>query len=216
MISTLLATTIRLITGVQARWVATSPALDVPASAQQAIYFANHQSNLDAPVIWTALPQPLRRRTRPVAGRDYWDATPIRRLLAHKGFNAVLIERKKVTRSNNPLVEMENALAAGDSLIIFPEGTRSMAEPDEDAEETVAEFKAGLYHLAKKFPQANLVPTYLENLNRILPKGEIIVVPVIAAVRFGPPIHLLPDESKPNFLARARQALIQLEEPEPC
>lgn len=213
LVANTMAVLIRLITGVQARWLGdeptTTPDLDSsPPPVPQRIYYANHQSNLDAPVIWASLPAPVRRRTRPVAARDYWEATPLRRLIAGRGFNAVLIERKKVTRENNPLAKMEAALLAGDSLILFPEGTRAM---DDDAE--VGEFKPGLFHLARKFPTIELMPVHLENLNRILPKGEFLVIPIIASVRFGKSLLMQPDEEKAAFLNRAREALVAIEDP---
>jgi 1-acyl-sn-glycerol-3-phosphate acyltransferase len=202
----MIAALIRLCTGAQARWVGIDPA-DESGAVPQRIYFANHSSNLDAPVIWAALPSELRARTRPVAARDYWDKTAIRRHLATKVFRAVLIERAKVTVSNNPLVAMEAALDAGDSLIIFPEGTRTM-----DDEGEMGDFRPGLWHLARKHPNVQLVPVHLENLNRILPKGDFILVPLLAAVTFGAPIALADNESKAEFLARAKQAVAALEE----
>lgn len=200
----MIAGLIRLLTGAQARWVGVDP-VRADGSVPVRIYFANHSSNLDAPVIWASLPTPLRKVTRPVAAQDYWDGTPVRRFLAHKVFHCVLIERKKVTASRNPLTKMEEALDAGESLIIFPEGTRAM---DEDAE--MAEFKAGLWHLAKKHPDAELVPVHLENLNRILPKGSLVLIPVLAAVTFGKPIQIEPGEEKMDFLVRARRAVAEL------
>lgn len=197
------ATLIRLITGVHARWVGIDP-VETDGRVPQRVYFANHASNLDAPVIWSSLPRPLRKKTRPIAAADYW-SSGIRRFVAIRILNAVLIERKKVTRSSNPLVPMEAALDAGDSLIIFPEGTR-LAEEDSEP----GDFKPGLFHLAKKYPNVQFVPVYLENLSRILPKGEIILVPLLAAARFGAPIVLGEDEDKHAFLDRARASLIAL------
>src|SRR5437016_4277515 len=100
---------IRLLTGAQARWVGVAPVLE-DGSIPTRIYFANHSSHLDAPVIWSSLPDPLRKRTRPVAGRDYWEKNAIRRYFAKHVFRAVLIERSKVTPSTNPLPAMEAAL----------------------------------------------------------------------------------------------------------
>jgi 1-acyl-sn-glycerol-3-phosphate acyltransferase len=198
------AAIIQLITGARARWVGIDPADDF-GDAPQRIYFANHGSNLDAPVIWASLPPHLRRRTRPVAAQDYWQSGPIRRHLADKVFHCVLIERKKVTARNNPLVAMQSALDAGDSLIIFPEGTRTV-----DDEGAMNEFKPGLWHLAKKHPNVQLVPVYLENLNRILPKGEVLLIPILAAVTFGPPIMPEEGEEKTQFLGRAKEAIERL------
>lgn len=200
------ATLIRLITGVQARWVGQAPD-DAADRARQRVFFANHTSNLDGPVIWASLPKPLRVRTRPVAARDYWDGGPIRRWLAHRVFNCLLIERKKVTKSNNPIRQMDDAIGGGCSLIIFPEGGRA---GDEDGE--MMPFKSGLYHLARHHPGVQFVPVYLENLNRILPKGEFIIVPLLATARFGTPIALNDSEEKEAFLDRARDAVIALKQ----
>lgn len=198
------ATLIRLLTGVQARWVDGAEPVEPDGRVPQRVYFANHASNLDAPVIWASLPRPLRRVTRPIAAADYW-SSGLRHVFAVRVLNAVLIERKKVTKSNHPLVPMEAALDAGDSLIIFPEGTR-LADDDSPP----AEFKPGLFHLARKYPAVQFVPVYLENLNRILPKGEFLIVPLLAAAHFGPPLDTVDGEDKHAFLDRARAALLKL------
>jgi 1-acyl-sn-glycerol-3-phosphate acyltransferase len=187
----------RLITGVSAHWQGAQP------SARQRIYFANHSSNLDFLLVWSSLPSELRERTRPVAGQDYWNAGPIRRWLSHKVFNAVLIERKSVTRATNPLVPMLAALEAGDSLIIFPEGTRS-------ADGEIGPFKGGLYHLAKAHPSAELVPVFIQNLNRVLPKGEVLPVPIVCNVTFGEPLPPGCTEPREAFLGLARESLLHL------
>ena len=195
----MIAGTIRLLTGAQARWIGCGP------EARPRIYFANHASNLDGPVIWASLPPLLRRRTRPVAARDYWDKGIVRRLVATQVLNAVLIDRHNIGTNNNPLLVMQEALASGDSLIIFPEGTR---QGDEDA--GLNPFKPGLWHLAKHHPQVELVPVWLENLNRILPRGEIILVPLMASVTFGAPLVLADGEDRAAFLARAQAAVLAL------
>jgi 1-acyl-sn-glycerol-3-phosphate acyltransferase len=195
---------IRLLTGAQARWHGIEPA-NSDGSIPQRIYFANHTSNLDAPVIWASLPTPLRLRTRPVAARDYWLAGPTRRFFALKVFHCILIERKKVTVRTNPLGAMEEALDEGSSLILFPEGMRTI---DEDGE--MSDFKPGLWHLARHRPNVQLVPVYLENLNRIMPKGDLLIVPLLAAVTFGSPIRPQEGEEKNAFLSRARESVAQL------
>jgi 1-acyl-sn-glycerol-3-phosphate acyltransferase len=199
----MIAGAIRLITGAQARWDCEPSRAD--GTIPQRIYFANHASNLDAPVIWASLPTRLRRITRPVAARDYWERGAIRRFLAGKVFRVVLIERQHVTRTANPLAAMEAVLDAGESLILFPEGTRSDSE-----EGDIGKFKPGLWHLARRRADLELVPVYLENLNRILPKGELLFVPLLAAVRFGQPLKPLEDEDKGAFLERAQKAVADL------
>jgi hypothetical protein len=74
----------------------------------------------------------------------------------------------------------------------------------------VAEFKSGLYHLAKRRPDVELIPAYLENLNRILPKGEFLPAPLVSTLTFGSPIRVAEGESKHEFLERARNAVVSL------
>ena len=200
----MIAALIRLVTGAQARWEGVEP-FGPDGQPVRRIYFANHTSNLDAPVIWSSLPKPVRDRTRPVAARDYWEGGRVRRLLSQKVFRAVLIERKKVSAHSNPLEAMEAVLDAGDSLILFPEGTRA---DDEDA--GLHDFKPGLWHLARKHPDVELVPVYLENLNRILPKGDFLLIPLLAAVTFGSPIKPEEGEEKAAFLERAKHCVEQM------
>lgn len=174
------------------------PAAALPQTP--AIFFANHSSHLDFALIWAALPPAQRRRTRPVAGRDYWEKTALRRWIAARCFRAVLIERQKVTVATNPLEPMLAALDAGASLIVFPEGTRSL-------DGSMQPFKAGLYHMGRARPRLPLVPVWLDNLNRILPKGEFLAVPLIASVAAGAPLQFDPAETKSEFLLRAQAAL---------
>lgn len=187
----------RALTGVRARWQGCAPI------AEQRVYFANHTSNLDIVLLWAALPGDLRRKTRPVGARDYWQVGGVRGWLAGSVFRAVLIERHNVTRENNPLVPMLDALRGGESLIIFPEGTRN-------PEGEVNPFKPGIFHLAKAQPEIALVPVFIENLNRVLPKGEVLPVPMLCSVTFGEPLRLAEGEAKPQFLTRAREAVLAL------
>lgn len=194
------AALVRLITGVQARWIGCAP------EPKQRIYFGNHVSNLDGPVIWASLPTPLRRATRPIAAQDYWEKGWFRPWLAKRVLNAILIARTAISARNNPLIAMDEAIAGGSSLIIFPEGRR---QADEDS--GMNPFKPGLWHLAKHHPHVELVPVWLENLNRILPRGEFLLVPLMASVTFGAPLPRIEGEDKQAFLARARAALEALE-----
>jgi 1-acyl-sn-glycerol-3-phosphate acyltransferase len=191
----------RLITGAQGHWVGSPP------KAEQRIYFANHQSHFDWVLIWAALPRELRAVTRPIAARDYWTKTPFRTWLTRAVFNAVYVSRVR-TQDEDPLEPLVDALQHGDSLVIFPEGTRGNApEP--------APFKAGLYHLAETFPQVQLIPAWIDNVQRVMPKGEVVPVPLLCTVSFGAPIALQPGEDKRAFLERARAAVIALRGPHP-
>jgi 1-acyl-sn-glycerol-3-phosphate acyltransferase len=193
----------RGISGVQVRW------LDCVPSHHQRIYFANHTSHLDAVVLWAALPTEVRRFVRPVAAEEYWERNTLRKYLSSKVFRAVLIPRVKPgelpSRINAEAVirRMVDEMAERFSLIVFPEGTRGSGDD-------VMPFKSGLFHLASRKPDVNLVPSYLENLNRILPKGEILPVPLLSSLTFGRPIRLEPGEQKVEFLNRAREAVLGL------
>jgi 1-acyl-sn-glycerol-3-phosphate acyltransferase len=186
-----------LLTGAVPRWRGCAP------EPRRRIYFANHTSNLDFVLLWASLPSAIRRQARPVAAHDYWTSNALRQWLAGKVFRAVLIERKNVTRENNPLAPMVAALAAGDSLIIFPEGGRT-------ASGELGPFKSGIYHLAREVAGVELIPVYIDNLNRVLPKGEFLPVPILCSVHFGAPLQLEPGELKAAFLERARSAVLQL------
>jgi 1-acyl-sn-glycerol-3-phosphate acyltransferase len=203
MIATTLAAVSRLVSGAKGHW------LCEPRAAHSRIYYANHSSHLDFAVIWSALPAGIRHLARPVAGEDYWLANPVRRYLAGRVFRAVLIERAQpdsgdaVGRARASTERMASALGGGHSLIVFPEGTRG-------TNGEVGAFKNGLYYLSQSRPDVELIPVYLENLNRILPKGEILPVPMLSRVVFGPPLTAIADECREGFLARAREALLRL------
>lgn len=192
----LLAFLARLITGAQGHW------LGCPPKAEQRIYFANHQSHFDWVLIWAALPHDLRAVTRPIAAKDYWTATPLKHWITREIFNAVYVNRQR-TDDEDPLEPLMAALHNGDSLVIFPEGTRgNKPEP--------APFKSGLYHLAAAFPGVQLIPCWIDNVQRVMPKGEVVPVPVLCSVTFGAPLALEPGEDKRAFLERARAAVIAL------
>lgn len=206
-IASLLAAVARGITGIQVQWAGCQP------DAKQRVYFANHSSHLDFVVLWSALPSEIRAKTRPIAAKDYWEETPLRRYLTENVFKAVLVERGVMAKtktseeahfaSRSLIEDLAAALGKTNSLILFPEGTRGSGEK-------VGIFRGGLYHLAMRRPDVELVPAYLENLNRILPKGEVLPVPMLSLLTFGKPIQVEPNEEKDVFLERAREAVSSL------
>ena len=187
---------VRLLPDSQARWHG------CPPKAEQRIYFANHQSHADLIMIWAALPKELRSRTRPIAAKDYWTRTPFRQWITTAVFNAIYVERER-TDDQDPLQPLYDALESGDSIILFPEGTRGYADEPQP-------FKSGLYNLALKYPDVVLVPAWINNIQRVMPKGEVVPVPVLCSVTFGVPIQLDESEERRAFLDRARQAVIAL------
>lgn len=192
--ATALCTFARLLTGVRPIWRGTAP------DSRLRIYYANHRSHGDFLLIWASLPAALRKYTRPVAGADYWLIGAVRRYVAIRVFRAVLVQRKGARDAGNPVQKMSEALEAGESLIIFPEGTRNMGDD-------LLPFKSGIYHLAKLHPAAELVPVWIENLGRVMPKGTFIPAPLLCTLTFGESLHLQTDETRDDFLMRARDAL---------
>lgn len=194
---TLLAGVAKLIVGAYAHW-RSGP---LPPGKPR-IFFANHSSNLDTVALLAALPFNLRKDARPVAAKDYWTKTWITRHAALVALNAVLIDRKRED-PGDPLAPAIEALELGSSLIIFPEGQRNVSE-------TPGVFKSGIFHLSQRFPDVDLIPVYLENIHRSMPKGNSLPLPIICRARFGAPIRAAAGEDKNAFVQRARQAVVDL------
>jgi len=193
-----LALIAKLVSGTKVRWV------DAQPDTCQRVYFANHTSHLDALVLWSCLPRDVRAVTRAVAARDYWEGGPVRRHIA-RSFNVLLIDRENIKVHQSPVEMMIREIGTRYSLIVFPEGGRTVGED-------LGEFKSGLYYLAKKRPDLELVPVFMENLSRVLPRGEVLPVPLLSCITFGPPMWLEAGEPKVNFLNRARQAVRRLKD----
>lgn len=187
----------RLLTGARALWLGST------AQATQRLYYANHSSHGDFVLLWASLPPELRKRTRPVAGADYWQKPGVRSFLINNVFNGVLVDRER-KEGANPLQAMLDALEGGDSLIIFPEGTRNLGD------EPLLPFKSGLYHLAQARPDVELVPVWIANLNRVMPKGRALPLPLLCTLSFGAALEPIEGEGKDAFLERARNALLAL------
>lgn len=196
----------RILTGARAIWQ-DEAALPPPTQTQRArVYYANHRSHADFVLVWASLPTQARQQTRPVAAADYWSHGKIRRYLIDHVFRGVLIDRQP-KRDHNPIQQMADVLLAGESLIIFPEGTRNSAEG-------LLPFKNGIHHLAETLPTLEFVPVWIENLGRALPKGGLLPLPLLCTLHFGTPLTLAEGESRNDFVNRARNALLALAPPE--
>ncbi|MBA4018541.1 MAG: 1-acyl-sn-glycerol-3-phosphate acyltransferase [Pirellula sp.] len=189
----------RFISGASVRYINCQP------DTNQRIYFANHTSHLDALVIWSLLPHDVRMLTRPVAARDYWERGRLKPYLAKHVFGAMLIDRQNIKVHQSPVDLMLREIGDRYSIIVFPEGHRNTGSE-------IDEFKSGLYYLAKKRPDLELVPVHIDNLNRVLPRGEFLPVPLLSCVTFGPPIWLEAGEPKVEFLKKAREAVRKLKD----
>ncbi len=196
--SHVLAVSAKLLSGSSVRWI------DCQPDTCQRVYFANHTSHLDALVLWSSLPKNVRSLTRPVAAKDYWEKGIIRPYIA-RTFNALLIDRKNIKVHRSPVEMMLRQIGQTHSLIVFPEGGRN------DGSE-LRQFKSGIYYLSKKRPDLELVPVYMDNLNRILPRGEFLPVPLLSCISIGAPIWLESGEPKSEFLKRARESVLRLKD----
>lgn len=185
---------IRLATGVQTVGHSVDP------KRLPCVFYANHSSHGDFLLIWSSLPADIRARTRPVAAAEYWTRGRLRRYLAAKVFNSVLIDRTPQAHQTSPIDVMLSVLNEGQSLILFPEGTRN-------SRDELLPFKSGIFRLAEKTPSLVFVPVWIENINRVLPKGGLLPVPLLCSLHFGPAQTYTPDEDRQSFLARLRESL---------
>lgn len=187
-----------LLTGMRAIWT------ERPDSESPCVYFANHRSHIDFVLVWAVLPHSERMRTRAVAAADYWSKGAVRRYFGSEVFRAVLVERAREKRTSDPVSDMASALDEGASLIIFPEGTRNTTD------EILLPLKSGIFHLAHARPETRFVPVWINDLSRVMPKGELVPVPLLCTVTFGAALRIAGGEDKDAFLGRARDALLSL------
>ncbi len=188
----------RVVTGVSADWRGCRP------EPRQRVYFANHGSHGDFVLIWTVLPPELRRLTRPVAAAEIWNGAGIAGFVGREVFHAVPIDRQGAHRLNAAMAAMSEALRNGASLIVFPEGTRNTGDAP------LLPLRPGIHHLATAFPDVDFVPVWIENVSRVMPKGEFLPIPLLCNVTFGAPLGFDPSEDRQAFLDRARDALVAL------
>jgi len=186
-----------LVTGFHVTWRS-------PLGNKPCVYIANHRSHTDFVMLWAALPKKFRKRTRPVAGADYWEASALRRFIACRVFNALLIPRGDADMREKIQAMMLAAIENGDSLILFPEGTRNLTD------EILLPLKSGIFYLAKQRPNLEIVPVWLENLGRVMPKGALLPAPLLCSVKFGEAQQISITDDKESFLQRLRMALLSL------
>lgn len=187
-----------IVTGVRPIWSGSQP------SERQRIYFANHASHGDFILLSACLSERKRARTHAIAAADYWGKSRLRRFIAEDMLSSVLIHREWTRPSQTPISIMLSVLEKGDSLIIFPEGTRNMTD------KPLLPFRSGLYNLAVARPDVELIPCWIENMSRVLPKGQFLPVPLLCRVVFGAPVAVEPGEERRAFLKRAHKELLEL------
>ena len=169
-----------------------------------AIVVANHNSHLDTFVLMSLFPLRLLGRLRPVAAADYFLKNPLLAWFTLNITNMIPIERSrpgKLNRDADPLQESAAALKAGDVLLVFPEGTRGETE-------ALAKFKGGVARLKEQFPDVPVIPIYMQGLGRVMPRGEIALVPVVVDVFVGDPVPWV--GHRPAFTQAMEQAVVAL------
>lgn len=192
----------RLLTGARSLWDGCKP------EPIQRIYYANHNSHIDFILLWSSLPKHLREQTRPVAASDYWLKDSFKRFLIQDTFSGITIKRSG-NEGCDPLSSIKEALTDGYSIIFFPEGTRNLSDDEE-----LLQFKSGLFFLAQQFPQVEIVPVWITNLKRVMPKGAFLPLPLLSTVIFGKPLEINTAWDKTEFLTYAREQLLELKQKE--
>lgn len=148
-----------------------------------AIVAANHNSHVDTLLLLTIFPTKTLRKVRPAAAADYFLKDPAMSWFSRNVIGIVPVARHSAGSGEDVLAPAREALAAGDIVVIFPEGTRGPGSDD------MGKLKSGVARLAEAFPDAPVIPVWIQGAGRVLPKGKFIPVPMNCAVMVGEPIH---------------------------
>jgi len=166
------------------------------------VLLANHSSHLDTVSLLSLFPLRRLREIQPVAAADYFERNRLVAWFSHTFFNILPIARRRITPENKPIQRMLAQLRAGKSLIIYPEGTRGSGEE-------IGPFRPGIAHLLEQAPRLPVIPVYLVNHGRCLPKGEWLPVPFFCEIRIGPP-QVFSGRNRREKLERLRSAILSL------
>lgn len=152
---------------------------------KQFIIVANHNSHLDTMSVLASVPSCVLINLKPVAAADHFGKTKLKAKLTEFFVNSLLIQRKrdKANPTNDPINKMIKALDDGNSLLVFPEGTRGKPEIQQA-------LKPGVAILLKNRPEIAYVPVYIKGLGKALPKQERIVLPYNSSLIYGKPTKI--------------------------
>ena len=140
-----------------------------------AVYCSNHQSNIDPPLLYTALHPRMH-----ILYKHEIDRIPVlARAFRMGGF--IPIDRSRKESAMRSIEAGARSLRAGNSFLIFPEGTRS--ETDE-----MLPFKKGGFIMAIK-AGAPIVPVGIQGGRAAMRRGSTIIRPVTVSIRVGKPIE---------------------------
>ena len=172
------------------------------------IVVANHNSHLDAAVLMTLFPFWRLHRVHPVAAADYFGETMFMRLVAMTLMNAMPIARKP-SPGEDPLEPIKQAIARGDSMIFFPEGSRGKAG-------VVAPFRTGIGRLVTACPGLLVLPVFMSGPERIWARGQAVPVPVNIHANIGRPRTYDPAMDPREIAEQVRNDVLALAPPPPA
>ncbi|MDP9806189.1 1-acyl-sn-glycerol-3-phosphate acyltransferase [Trueperella bonasi] len=171
------------------------------------IVVGNHSSHLDAPMVFTLLPDHMTDQLATGAAADYFYRKPTISKLTSLFFNTYPIERKVDPRDPNAgraKGMTSRLLRAGIPILIFPEGTRSRTGE-------LGEFKTGAAALAMKF-DVPIVPLAMSGGHEAMPVGAVLPTPNRPPVSMyiGKPMKAREGESAEDFTGRVRRHIIEM------
>ena len=149
---------------------------------KQFILIANHNSHMDTMAIMSAIPSRYIHKVHPIAARDFFGGSLFKKILMRYLVNATLIKRDREDPENDPIDSMDKMLKKSRSLILFPEGSRGIPG-------VMTKFKKGLGYLIQRNPEIKVIPVYLDNVYKTLPRGKNLILPYNCSIKFGDPIQ---------------------------
>jgi 1-acyl-sn-glycerol-3-phosphate acyltransferase len=171
---------------------------------KQFILIANHNSHMDTMALMSAIPSRFIHRVHPIAARDFFGGSLFSRILMRYLVNATLIRRDREDPKRDPIDDMDKMLKKQRSLILYPEGSRGIPG-------RMSNFKRGLGYLVQRNPNINVIPVYLENIYKTLPKGKKLILPYNCSIKFGQPIKFNSLEME-DILKTAEKEILKIKE----
>jgi long-chain acyl-CoA synthetase len=154
---------------------------NIPLHDPRCIVVANHSSHLDMGLVKTALGG-FGKNLRALAAVDYFYKNPVRKTYFNNLTNFIPMERSGTLESS--LSKAVEALDEGETVLVFPEGTRSR-------DGKIQPFRQGVGYLADVCG-VNILPVYIDGSFRAYPKGQALPNPLARKLKvyIGEPILL--------------------------
>jgi long-chain acyl-CoA synthetase len=171
----------------------------ITALSSPVVFAANHQSHLDTPAVFAALPRRLRHRLAPAMAKEFfrahfnrrdvtwsaWFKNSLNYYLACEFFNAFPLPQREAG-ARQTMRYIGDMIAGGYSVLIFPEGKRT-------AQGEINRFMPGIGMIGAKL-DVPVVPVRLEGLDRVLSARMKWPTRGPVRVTFGTPIRLQGDD----------------------